>query len=676
MDNSPTTNFATHIREYTVSSNPDIADPASVREILSFDQPFGNHNGGWIGFSPVDDFLYIGSGDGGSGGDPLGNGQSLNTLLGKMLRIDVDGDDFPADPDANYAIPATNPFVGTAGARDEIWAYGLRNPWRDSFDRVTGDLWIGDVGQNAFEEIDFQAAASSGGENYAWNRREGFSSFNGGVSLPGDVEPVYDYAHGSGPLEGNSVIGGHVYRGQIDAFAGLYIFADSRSSNVWSFNPADPINSVQRINDALVPDAGAIGGGPIPDDIVSFAEDGSGNLYMVEIDGEIHKISMNLPGTHTVLVEAGVAVADIDFGDQDPQASSISNFVWDDLDGDGIQDTGEPGIDGATVNLLNGNTLAQIDSTTTAGGGLYSFGGLAAGDYVVEFVAPGSFLFSPQDQGTDDLLDSDADRTTGRTDVIALAASTNIDTVDAGLFQLATIGNRVWDAVDGDGIQENGESGLNGVTVDLIGQSDDFEDGTLQGWTTAPVNPNPPQNLPDGGPGGVGDAFLQFSANGGSGAGGRLVIRNLSQWTGDLSRTDSIGANVKNLGSTDLLFRIAVNGPGGWFASTNAAAQAMAAGTDWSWLAFSLDPADFTNAFGQGGTDLAATLAEVSELRLLHSAAPNFRADPIVASAGVDNITALVDSQTTAGDGNYSFSVLPGSYHVQFITPAGRVLSP
>ena len=116
VDDSPTANFATHIREYTVSSNPDIADPASVREILSFDQPFGNHNGGWIGFSPIDDFLYVGAGDGGSGGDPLGNGQSLNTLLGKLLRIDVNGDDFPADPDANYAIPASNPFVGTAGA--------------------------------------------------------------------------------------------------------------------------------------------------------------------------------------------------------------------------------------------------------------------------------------------------------------------------------------------------------------------------------------------------------------------------------------------------------------------------------------------------------------------------------------------------------------------------------
>ena len=159
------------------------------------------------------------------------------------------------------------------------------------------------MGQSACEEINFQAASSAGGENYAWNRREGFLSYNGGASLPGDVEPVYDYAHGSGPLQGNSLIGGYVYRGPIDAFAGQYIFADSRSSNIWSFDPANPIGTVQRINDVLVPDGGAIGGGPIPDDIVSFAEDGSGNLYMVEIDGEIHKISMRLPGTHTVLVD-------------------------------------------------------------------------------------------------------------------------------------------------------------------------------------------------------------------------------------------------------------------------------------------------------------------------------------------------------------------------------------
>ncbi len=351
--------FATHIREYRVSDNPDVADAASMREILRFDQPYVNHNGGWLGFSPIDDFLYIATGDGGSAGDPQGNGQNLNTLLGKMLRIDVNSDDFPDDLDANYAIPPSNPFVNGVGTREEIWAYGLRNPWRDSFDRETGDLWIGDVGQGLREEIDFQPASSTGGENYAWNRREGFIAYNGGALLPGDVEPVYDYEHGNGEFKGNSVVGGYVYRGPIEAFSGLYIFADSVTSNVWAFDPADPIDTVQRINDSLAPDLGDIGGAY---DIVSFGEDASGNVYLVELDGEIHKISMNLPGTHTVLVAAGEIANDADFGNQDPQLSSIGNLVWHDLNANGAWESTEPGIDEVTVNLLDGTTLAQITS--------------------------------------------------------------------------------------------------------------------------------------------------------------------------------------------------------------------------------------------------------------------------------------------------------------------------
>ena len=543
---------------------------------------------------------------------------------------------------------------------------------------MTGDLWIGDVGQNAFEEIDFQAAASAGGENYAWNRREGFSSFNGGVSLPGDVEPVYDYAHGSGPFEGNSLIGGYVYRGQINAFAGLYIFADSRSSNVWSFDPADPINSVQRINDLLVPDAGAIGGGPIPDDIVSFAEDGSGNLYMVEIDGEIHKISINLPGTHTVLVVAGEVANDIDFGNQDPQLSSISDFVWHDLDADGIQDSGELGIDNVTVNLLNGDTLGQITSTTTNSSGQYSFGNLAAGNYVVEFVAPPWLLVQPSRYKVADSVDSDADPVSGQSSVITLAASTNIDTVDAGLYQLATIGDRVWDDVDGNGIQNTGENGLNGVDVDLIGQFDDFQDGTTQGWIqhTNPTFTQPfnvPNGGPDGGPDGADDAFMRFNSSGSSGEGSRLVARNLSQWTGDLSNT-KIEADVKNFGSTVLTLRIAIGGPGGWFATNNQSATTFAAGADWSRVVFSVDPSDL--AAVNGATDIDATLAAVTELRILSSVQPDFRGDVIAAALGVDNITAVIDQTTTGGDGNYGFSVEPGNYQVRFNAPEGSLLSP
>ncbi len=191
-----TSPFSNHIREYTVTANSNVASLASQREILRYVQPQSNHNGGWIGFSPVDRQLYIASGDGG-GGDDTGGGHTAgtgnaqdttNNLLGKMLRININGDDFPADANRNYAIPPTNPFRAGVGnpaddiGDDEIWAYGLRNPFRASFDRLTGDLWIGDVGQNVREEIDFQSAGSAGGANYGWRLREGrIQTPSGGV---------------------------------------------------------------------------------------------------------------------------------------------------------------------------------------------------------------------------------------------------------------------------------------------------------------------------------------------------------------------------------------------------------------------------------------------------------------------------------------------------------------
>ena len=184
--------MVSHIREYTVSGNPNVAN-TSFTPVLSLDQPQTNHNGGWIGFSPNDDYLYIATGDGGGGNDTgtghtpgTGNAQdTTSNLLGKMLRLDVNGDDFPADAARITAIPPTNPFkagVGVPGddvGDDEIWAYGLRNPFRDSFDRLTGDLWIGDVGQGQREEIDFQPASSTGAENYGWRLREGHDPHSG-----------------------------------------------------------------------------------------------------------------------------------------------------------------------------------------------------------------------------------------------------------------------------------------------------------------------------------------------------------------------------------------------------------------------------------------------------------------------------------------------------------------
>jgi len=274
----------TEIVRYQVSDNdPNLADPDSATPVLGFDQPFSNHNGGWIGFGP-DGFLYVSSGDGGSGNDPLDNGQDTSVLLGKLLRIDVDADDFPADPDRNYAIPDSNPFVGQSG-RDEIWAYGLRNPWRASFDRETGDLWIADVGQNAREEVNFQPASSKGGENYGWRLREGTipTPSVGGPRPPDNVDPIWDYSHSLGC----SITGGYVYRGcRIPGLQGTYFAADFCSGRIWTFefDGQDVINLVQRQAELDPP------GGDSISSITSFGQDARGDLYIVDRGGEIFRV--------------------------------------------------------------------------------------------------------------------------------------------------------------------------------------------------------------------------------------------------------------------------------------------------------------------------------------------------------------------------------------------------
>lgn len=221
----------TRVARFSVmANNPDKADPASEKLLLAVDQPYGNHNGGCVRFGP-DGYLYIGMGDGGSGGDPHKNGQNRQTFLGKMLRIDVNN----GDP---YAIPPDNPFVNDNFSLAEIWAYGLRNPWRFSFDRLTGDLWIGDVGQNAWEEIDYQPASSSGGENYGWRCYEGEHAYNTG-GCPDTVVmvfPVAEYSNSS--QQGCSVTGGIVYRGcDFPGLYGRYLFTDYCSGKVWSVVP-------------------------------------------------------------------------------------------------------------------------------------------------------------------------------------------------------------------------------------------------------------------------------------------------------------------------------------------------------------------------------------------------------------------------------------------------------
>lgn len=271
-------NGATTVERFRVSSNPNVADINDRLVILSMFQPFPNHNGGQLAFGPCDGFLYIALGDGGAANDPSNRAQNLNMMFGKLLRINVDN----ASADTPYEIPPDNPFVGQ-NALGEIWAYGLRNPWRFSFDRITGDLYIGDVGQNAREEIDFQPAASTGGENYGWrcmegNRCTGFS----GCECFSDAltDPIHEYFQG---VNGFSVTGGHVYRGcQIPSIRGHYFFADFVSGRIWSFKVVDGAvtDFQQRDGDLNPPDAGGI-----INQISSFGVDAQGEIYIVDRGG-------------------------------------------------------------------------------------------------------------------------------------------------------------------------------------------------------------------------------------------------------------------------------------------------------------------------------------------------------------------------------------------------------
>lgn len=304
--------FTIRVREFTVSTTDrNLANLGSLREIISVPHTSAtNHNGGWIGFSPNDNYLYVGTGDGGGSNDDgaghtagTGNAQdTTNNLLGKMLRLDINGDDFPTDATRNYAIPPTNPFKAGVGVPDddigddEIWAYGLRNPFRDSFDRLTGDLWIGDVGQGSREEINFQPANSAGGANYGWRLREGLIQTPGvgGAKPPGNVDPVYDYDRDADQYGGSVVSGGYVYRGPDPSLQGKYFFLDSRNSaattddNYWMFDPANPFGTVTNIDSLLTPNTGTA---QFP---VSFGEDAKGNLYITYIvSGEVYRIATN-----------------------------------------------------------------------------------------------------------------------------------------------------------------------------------------------------------------------------------------------------------------------------------------------------------------------------------------------------------------------------------------------
>ncbi len=265
-------NGDTMIARYQVTgSDPNVADPASAKTILTQKQPFSNHNGGQLAFSPKNGYLYIGFGDGGSGGDPQGNGQNKGVWLGKILRIDVSKGDEP------YAIPPDNPVTTDSTLAPEIWDLGLRNPWRFSFDAETGDLWIGDVGQSAWEEIDFEPANSPGGNNYGWNLMEGTHPYSSapipaGVTL---VPPIFEYSH----QEGIAVTGGYVYRGSaIPALQGVYLFSDWAFGTIWA-TTRDSSGNFQTT--VLLPSKG--------NSISSFGQDDDHELYFTDYNGSVFR---------------------------------------------------------------------------------------------------------------------------------------------------------------------------------------------------------------------------------------------------------------------------------------------------------------------------------------------------------------------------------------------------
>ncbi|MBK8904806.1 MAG: PQQ-dependent sugar dehydrogenase [Anaerolineaceae bacterium] len=261
-------NGGTNIARYRVSSDPNVADPNSEQILLTVPQPYANHNGGMVAFGP-DGYLYVGMGDGGSQGDPEGNGQNTGTLLGSILRLDIDS------LDGSYTIPADNPFVDDPNARPEVWAYGLRNPWRFSFDRLTNDLFVADVGQNTWEEVSWLAAGTPGGQNFGWNFMEGNHCYVTNCNPANFVPAVFEYDH----TQGCSISGGYIYRGQqFLSLYGNYFVADFCSGIIWGvFQQPDGSWQSTIVYRSSLP-------------ITSFGEDVNGELYVVARTGQILQV--------------------------------------------------------------------------------------------------------------------------------------------------------------------------------------------------------------------------------------------------------------------------------------------------------------------------------------------------------------------------------------------------
>jgi glucose/arabinose dehydrogenase len=298
----------TVVASYRVSDNPNVADVATATTILTVAQPAGqsNHKAGWIGFRPDEpNNLYIATGDGGGSNDPENRAQNLNDNLGKILRVNVRSDGFPADPVRNYSIPTDNPFVGRAG-NDEIWAYGLRNPYRNSFDRLTGDFYIADVGQGAREELNFENADADpiGGANYGWRALEGTIENPGRATDPNPsnaTPPILDY----GRSFGSTIIGGYVARGgNLGELEGAYLFADYGSGRIWAIRYDDSFIAISQaldVTDIFNRDPST--GERLISGLASFGEDGFGRLYLVGYDGTIYAMVPE-PATWAMLLAA------------------------------------------------------------------------------------------------------------------------------------------------------------------------------------------------------------------------------------------------------------------------------------------------------------------------------------------------------------------------------------
>lgn len=255
------------VRYHISADNPNIADPSSAKVLLTIPHPYTNHNGGQLQFGP-EGYLYYGMGDGGSGGDPQENGQNKSVLLASMMRLDVDH----GDP---YAIPPDNPYISDKNARPELWAKGLRNPWRFSFDQQTGDLYIADVGEKLYEEVDFQPANSKGGENYGWNLYESNHSYKGG-DQNGLVFPIAEYEHLTG---GCAIIGGYVYRGKtLPALVGTYIYGDYCRGTMWSLR--------RDLTGKWVSQPFMASGLTL----TTFGQSSDGELYVADFNGTVYKL--------------------------------------------------------------------------------------------------------------------------------------------------------------------------------------------------------------------------------------------------------------------------------------------------------------------------------------------------------------------------------------------------